>query len=136
MKLQSNSVITNSSGAAKFVRYNRVDLCSKCSFGTDKFVPYTWVFIITEIVITEFRCITIWEFKIFFFLGWSSHSLDCNEARLCDDRFRQILWLYTLIVPLAPWSQPPGPWGPLKLEPNVCITHFKYSSICFNSNQI
>ena len=29
IKIHSNSVITNNSGLAKFVRYNRVDLCSK-----------------------------------------------------------------------------------------------------------
>jgi len=33
---------------------NQVDLCSNWAFGTQIFIQYNWVFIITEFVITEF----------------------------------------------------------------------------------
>ena len=66
--IQSNSVITNSSGPAKCfvqapgfvitrIHYNQVDLCRKWSFGTDTFVHYNRVFVITEFVITLLHCI-------------------------------------------------------------------------------
>jgi len=57
LKIQWNSVITNSSGPAKSVRYNRVNLCTKWTFGTKIFVRYNRVFVITEFVITEFHYI-------------------------------------------------------------------------------
>ena len=47
-RIQSISVITNSLGQTNYVRYNRVSLCSKCSFGTGLFVHHNRVFIITE----------------------------------------------------------------------------------------
>jgi len=63
--LQSNSVITNSTGPRKFVRYNReIDIYKH--EGTiwdqksgDIFVRYSREFVITVIVITEFDCTLI-----------------------------------------------------------------------------
>ena len=55
--VQSNLVITNSSGPTRCVRYNRVDLCTKWSLMTENFVRYNRVFVITEFVITGFHCI-------------------------------------------------------------------------------
>ena len=52
---QLNSVLTNSKGPAKFVSYNRVDLCSKWSVGIQIFVLYIRVFVITEYVISQSR---------------------------------------------------------------------------------
>jgi hypothetical protein len=43
--VQSNSVITNSSGPAIFVRYNRVDLCNKMTSSTSKTVRYNYVLV-------------------------------------------------------------------------------------------
>ena len=42
-RIKSISVKTNSLGQTYFVRYNRVSLCSKCSFGTGLFVHYNRV---------------------------------------------------------------------------------------------
>ncbi len=39
------SVTTNSSGAAIFVRYNRVNLCTKMTNLTKKFVRYNRIFV-------------------------------------------------------------------------------------------
>ena len=38
------------------VCHNRVNLCSKLTFGTKLFVCYNRVFVISEFVITEFHC--------------------------------------------------------------------------------
>ncbi len=63
--IQSNSVITNSTGPSIFVRYNRDIVITvklyvvKSPFGTKnflKFVRYSREFVITVIVITEFDC--------------------------------------------------------------------------------
>ncbi len=43
LRVQSNSVITNSSGPAIFVRYNRVHLCTEMTNFTLKFVRYNRV---------------------------------------------------------------------------------------------
>ncbi len=43
--LQSNSVITNSSGPVIFVRYNRVFLCTKITKLTLKYVRHNRVFV-------------------------------------------------------------------------------------------
>jgi len=74
-QIQWNSVITNSSGPAKSVRYNRVDLCSKWTFGSEIFVGYNRVsdrynqmFVLTEFVITEF---IITRVSMYFSLKWS-----------------------------------------------------------------
>ncbi len=53
--IQSNSVITNSSGPAIFVRYNRVNLCTKLTNLTSKTV-ITECSLTTEFVITKFHC--------------------------------------------------------------------------------
>jgi len=59
-KVQSNSVITNSTGPRKSVCYNRDGLCSKGTIWDQKngviFVRYGREFVITVIVITEFDC--------------------------------------------------------------------------------
>jgi hypothetical protein len=65
--IHSNSVITNSSGSAIFVRYNRDTLCTKVTNLTLKYVRSNQVFVdnflvitelvITEFVISEFQCI-------------------------------------------------------------------------------
>ena len=60
LEIQSNSVITNSTGPRKSVRYSREDLCSKpviWDLKTGfKFVRYNRDFVVTVIVITEFDC--------------------------------------------------------------------------------
>ncbi len=65
MEIQSNSVITNSLGPVKFVRYNREFILTGViyvlyiGFGTKKSVRYNRRF-----VITEFHCISTVETKI------------------------------------------------------------------------
>jgi hypothetical protein len=60
-QLQSNLVITNSTGSHKSVCYNREGLCSKGTIWDQKggaiFVCYSCEFVIAVIVITEFDCI-------------------------------------------------------------------------------
>ncbi len=58
--IQSNSVITNSQGPTKFVRYNRAFYVVKWLFETEFFVRYNQVF-----VITEFHCISPITSKLF-----------------------------------------------------------------------
>ncbi len=53
------TVITNSSGPAIFVRYNRVNLYTKITNLNKKSVRYNQVFVISEFVITEFHCIVV-----------------------------------------------------------------------------
>ena len=61
LDVQSNSVITNSSGPTKLVRYNRVFVITglfyvaKWPFGPQNLFVIT-EFVITEFVITEFHC--------------------------------------------------------------------------------
>ncbi len=62
-QIQWNSVITNSLGPTKIVRYNREIIITGLvhgtihRFGPKMFVHYNREFIITEFVITEFDCI-------------------------------------------------------------------------------
>ena len=97
-----NSVITNSSGPAKSVRYNRVNLCNKCSFGTKISVRYNRVFVVTEFVITEFHC------TIFFrmtkrvqgpkkYVGWPCLSYNMNFV------FNWILKSFVFIFSVVEW---------------------------------
>ncbi len=56
----SNSVMTNSLGASKFicdkgVRKKGSIYVVKWSFKTEILVPYNWVFVMTMFVITEFQ---------------------------------------------------------------------------------
>ncbi len=62
MIIQSNSVITNSSGPDIFVRYNLVNLCTNVTNLALKSVRYNRVFVITEFVITEFHCTAMLKF--------------------------------------------------------------------------
>jgi hypothetical protein len=61
--IQSNSVITNSTGPSLFVRYNRDVVVTvklyvvKSPFGTQNLICYSREFVITVIVIVEFDCI-------------------------------------------------------------------------------
>ncbi len=56
LQLQSNSVITNSSGTDILVRYDQVNLCTNMAKFALKSVRYNRVFVLTEFVITEFHC--------------------------------------------------------------------------------
>ncbi len=62
--VQWNSIITNSSGPAIFVRYNRVHLCTNDTNLALKSVRYKRVFFITEFVINEFHCIYVIPFVL------------------------------------------------------------------------
>ncbi len=55
-RIQSNSVKTNSSEREIFVRYNRVNMCTKITNFASKSVRYNRVFVITKFLITEFHC--------------------------------------------------------------------------------
>ncbi len=66
--IQSNSVITNSSGPAIFARYNRVNLCSKMTNLPSKFVRYNRVFINNRVRYNRVSLYTFLSLSPFFSL--------------------------------------------------------------------